>query len=384
MTKHIRAINVALPILFAGCSAFLSAQEPELAVGGDYAATTTYKAEVDKLAKPVVGKHCVGLVVGIISPEGREIYGYGKTSSKGKLPDGNSFFEIGSITKTFTSLILSKYIDENRLLENQPVQELLPSGKVKVPMRTRPVSLAHLATHSAGFPEMPSNFQSETTYSVDNLFAAVNKVRLISTPGSRWVYSNFGVGLLGYSLCLNSGMKYADLVKKEVLDPLGLKDTAITLNAEQNRRMVQPHSSVKRPVAPYKWKSDAMVAAGGLCASANDLLNYLAAQAGLRDSPLSAAMELSHAVRTTVDGRTRMGLAWFIDKESGFFYHGGETGGCSTYAGFDPKTQTCVVVLANTVSSDQIENIGYSLQKRFAGDRVNSLELESEFAEVAD
>src|SRR5438552_3667921 len=104
-------------------------------------------------------KQGVGIVVGVIESNGRRIVSYGALAKGDKRPlDGDTVFEIGSITKVFTSLLLSDMVQRGELALNDPIAKYLPSS-VKVPDRgSRAITLQDLSTHTSGLPRMPTNF----------------------------------------------------------------------------------------------------------------------------------------------------------------------------------------------------------------------------------
>ena len=98
----------------------------------------------------------VGIVVGIIDINGPRYYSYGKASlSRGQILDEHSVFEIGSITKVFTAIMLADMVSKNEVGLDDPIEQYLPD-KVSVPSRNNVhITLAHLATHTSGLPRMP-------------------------------------------------------------------------------------------------------------------------------------------------------------------------------------------------------------------------------------
>lgn len=324
-----------------------------------------HKEIVDKLVSTLIGNGVIGLTVGLANRNESAFFGYGQTANGGPLPDEHTMFEIGSVTKTFTGLVLAKAVLKKQLRLNQTVQQLMPSGKVSVPKKNKAITLEHLATHTSGLSFMPGNIKSLATYKEKDLYNFLNMANLFGVPGVAWQYSNLGSGLLGHSLSLHAKKCYSDMIKEEILEPLELHDTTISISEEQAQRIVQPHNRMKLAVPIMQWGSDALVGAGALRSSTKDMLQYAAAQAGIIDSSLAQAMALSQKARFSMGGSRKIGLAWFIEGKQGFYYHEGETDGCTAYLGFDPRRKTCVVVLANTLST-RIKDLGFALQKMMA------------------
>ena len=151
------------------------------------------RADVDALVQPLIdGEWCPGVVVGWVTPEESHVYGYGRFSAKdGRRPDGRTVFEIGSITKVFTSLLLAEEVNARRMSLDDPVQKYLPDS-VKMPQKgDRPITLQDLATHTSGLPRMPNNFHPKdpsnpyADYTVDRLYEFLNACQPVRAPARR-------------------------------------------------------------------------------------------------------------------------------------------------------------------------------------------------------
>src|SRR5262249_40930355 len=142
----------------------------------------------------------------------------------------NSIFEIGSITKTFTGLILSQMAEQGKVKLDDPVRELLPPGTVQKPAGAE-ITLLDLATQHSGLPRMPDNFNPGDVanpyadYHAANLYAFVAKHGVAKPNKPGFLYSNVGFGLLGQALSVRAAEPYPELLRLEVLDPLGMHDT---------------------------------------------------------------------------------------------------------------------------------------------------------------
>ena len=146
----------------------------------------------------------VGIVVGVIDPQGRRIVAYGSLDKGDPRPlNGDTIFEIGSVTKVFTSLLLSDMVQRGEVALADPVAKYLPP-EVKVPERGgRAITLVDLSTHTSGLPRMPSNFHPKdpanpyADYTAEQLFEFISSYQLTRDIGSQFEYSNLGGGLLG-------------------------------------------------------------------------------------------------------------------------------------------------------------------------------------------
>lgn len=311
----------------------------------------------------------VGIVIGIIDPAGRRIVAYGSLAKDDKRPlDGDTVFEIGSITKVFTSLLLSDMVQRGEVVLTDPVAKYLPP-EVKVPERGgKEITLEDLATHTSGLPRMPTNFAPKdqanpyADYSVEQMYQFISGYQLTRDIGSQYEYSNLGGGLLGHALARRAGMSYEELVESRICQPLGMKSTEITLTPELKARLAVGHNQALEPVA--NWDIPTLAGAGALRSTANDLLIFLAANLGYTKTPLAPAMAAMLKVRRpTGMPNVAVALAWHITTRDGeeLIWHNGGTGGYRTYIGFDPKKGIGVVALSNTSTGTGVDDIGQHL-----------------------
>jgi CubicO group peptidase (beta-lactamase class C family) len=303
-----------------------------------------------------VQRQGIGIVVGIIGPHERRVVAYGSLEKGNpRTLDGDTLFEIGSITKVFTALIAADMAQRSELKLDDPIAKYLPTN-VKVPERHgRQITLIDLATHTSGLPRMPENFRPKdpnnpyADYSVDALYSFLSSYELRRDTGIKYVYSNLGFGLLGLGLAQRAGMDYEQLVVKRICDPLGMSSTRITLSDTLRERFAEGHSSDLVTV-PH-WDINTMPGAGALRSTANDLLTFLAAMMNYSKNPLADAQKTTLAITRPTDWPFwATGLGWDIDTSGGseIISKGGDTAGFSTYIGYRPATGVGVVVLANT------------------------------------
>ena len=210
-----------------------------------YSTTSTNSSMNKEIPPPVksfilnqiVNKSKAAIVVGFIDPNGTRIFSFGNMSKAHNVPvNGNTFFDIGSITKTFTTLLLADMATQGVVNLTDPIEKYLPAS-VKVPeFRGHKITLENLASHTSGLPEWPSNIWLNNKVGVFNpnynetmLYQGLSNTTLTREPGSEFQYSSFGIGLLAHILSLKAGLPYEQLVKHRILDVLGMNDTKITL-----------------------------------------------------------------------------------------------------------------------------------------------------------
>ena len=307
-----------------------------------------------------------GIVVGVIRPDGsRQLISYNRPGTERKL-DGESVFEIGSITKTFTGILLAEMNARGEVRLDEPVADLLPAG-TRVPERNgKVITLEDLSTQSSGLPRLATNMpfadpaNPYADYSDSLLFAFLAGYALPRDIGTQYEYSNLGVGLLGNALARRAKKPYEDLVRERILAPLGMKDTRITLTPELRARVAQGHDAQGKPVP--LWDLNALQGAGALRSTANDMLTFLAANINGAPGTLGMGLIAARQSRRPAGAPVlTIGLGWHILTRNGLHvvWHNGGTGGYRTFAGFDPDRMIGVVVLTNAMSDN--DDIGFHI-----------------------
>jgi CubicO group peptidase (beta-lactamase class C family) len=299
----------------------------------------------------------VGTVVGVIEPSGRRIVVHGRSdAADGRALDGDTVFQIGSLTKVFTGLLLADMVQRGEVALDDPAQKYLPEG-VTMPQRGRSITLLDLSTHRSGLPSMPNNFRLDAdpnpieAYTADDLHAFLSSYVPAGAPGEKYQYSNLGVSLLGRLLGRRAGKEYEPLLRERVLAPLGLSSTAITVNASMASRLAPGHDRYLQRVDTWEMKT--LQASGSLRSTGNDLLDYLAAYLGYRDTPLKEAMRLQLSTRFPADGGPALGWAVRRIGNREIYTHEGGKEGYRCVAAFDVASRTGVVVLANARTDDR-------------------------------
>ncbi|MGP8200444.1 MAG: serine hydrolase domain-containing protein [Limisphaerales bacterium] len=314
---------------------------------------TLTEAEIQTMLQDNIGREPVGLVVGIADEHGRRVISYGKLDNgTDREVDGDTLFEIGSITKVFTALLLQDMVDRGEMKLDDPVQRYLPAS-VKMPTyQGRQITLLHLATHTSGLPrdvnnETPRSWRNPGEgYTVAQFYDFLSHCKLGRAPGTRQEYSNLGVALLGYVISLKAGKDYETLLEERICRPLGMDGTHITVPSEMRPRLAGGHCLPDRRVMGEDFSF--LPGAGGIHSTANDLLKFISAYAGLTPSPLRALMQEAEAYHALEDGTQRR-LAWWGNET--VFMHGGLTYGFSADLAFDCKKRRGVVVLSNCSNS---------------------------------
>src|ERR1041384_2652023 len=316
-----------------------------------------------------VAKKSVGIVVGLIDDKGSHIVAYGKPAlDSTQSVNGDSVFEIGSVTKTFTATLLADMVERSELNLDDPISKFLPAS-VKAPTHDgKEITLRQLSSQVSGLPRMPSNFSPKdqsnpyADYSVEQMYAFISSYTLTRDPGAQYGYSNLGVGLLGHILALRSRMDYETLVRTRVLQPLKMNDTAIEFTPGMRARLATGHNQTLKPVA--NWDIPTLAGAGALRSTVNDMLKYVAANLGLTKTPLAAAMQKTHQPQhETGTADLEVGLGWHILKkfDAEIVWDNGGGRGNSPICGVCKKERRGrgFVILSN--STNDIDDIGRHL-----------------------
>lgn len=318
------------------------------------------------LKERVEGKRAVGIVLATLEKGKTPVIATAGTSGSATPLDGNSVFEIGSVTKVFTTALLADMVRRHEVSLDDPISKYLPST-VRVPSRGgKQITLGDLATQSSGLPRLPTNLNPGNMtnpyadYTVQMMYDFLSGYELPRDIGSKFEYSNLGVGLLGHVLALRAKKSYEALLTERILLPLGMRDTRIVLTPAMKSRLAVGHDDLGKPVA--NWDLPTLAGAGALRSTVNDMVKFLAANFDSTTGPVSLALAHAHGpFRDTGNPGMRIGLAWMTLSSFGapLVWHNGQTGGYHSFLGYDPANARGVVILTN--SSNNIDDIGFHI-----------------------
>ena len=305
-----------------------------------------------------------GIVVGVLGPEGRRIVAGG--TGPGAKFDGGTLFEIGSITKVFTALILADMVNKGEVSLEDPAAKFLPPGH-RMPKRgDRQITLRDLSTHRSGLPRMADDMSSEddpdsafNDYTEAKLLAFLDRYQLTRDIGSKWEYSNIGVGLLGYLLARATGTDYATLLRQRITGPLGMNDTMVTVPPSRAAQLAPPFDAYMRTSKP--WSASVLTAAGDIRSSAADMLIFAHAVLDPK-SPIAPAMRTALSVRVpAMNGQVEQALGWLVmHPQPGreLLSHDGATGGYRAVLAIEPAKRRAVVALVNSAAEPSVTDLG--------------------------
>ncbi len=290
------------------------------------------------------------------------LYGFWKLAN-GKVPDANTVFEIGSVTKTFTATLLAEAVTSRHAKLDDPVAKFLPD--FSIPSRNgKRITLGNLADQHSGLPRLPTNIKPSdihnpyADYDAAKLKAFLADYTLPRDPGSAYEYSNLGFGLLGYALARQAHTTYGELLEKDLLQPLGMSTSGVKISKAMRAHLAVGHNETSK--ATENWDFNVLAGAGAIKSTGTDMLRYLEANMGRLKTPLYPAMQLAHTPRRGIGGNERVGLAWMTrhDKSGNVIWHNGMTGGYASFLGFTADRKRGVVILTNIQQS--VDDLGFA------------------------
>jgi len=334
--------------------------------------TDTLEEAIDEIANKYLE---VGMVIGIInSDQEKMIFSYGtKVRGTDDTPDENTVFDIGSMTKTFTSLLVAdSYL--NGGFTDDTVSHYLPENVTMPTLNGTPIRIVHLATHTSGLPRnpladgqiypIPDGYDEENPYEVytteDVYDYLTNYCTLLFEPGTFWEYSNTGYGLLGHLVGLVNNSTYRDVLQDKIFDELGMNRSSVFLTDDQLTNYSLGYNTDKENV-PYFVANDIFQGAGFIKSTLSDLFKYLEANMGMTETTLRSSMDLTHEPQLHQGSMGEQALAWFVqtlDDGQTIIYSGGNTIGHSSYIGFNKSASTGVIILTNDAMHGSQLNMG--------------------------
>lgn len=283
-----------------------------------------------------------------LGPDGKEL---GKYEYK---------YEIGSITKLFTTALMLKAVSQKRVELSDTIDKFLRIEKGYYP------TLRQLATHTAGYEkEYPFNIAAKviknqlsghenpyTDFDDQNLIMCV-KQNFKENAEFKFQYSNYDTALLGYVLSKVYRLNFKDLIEQFCIQELGIHHTSIAMD---NNNLLGYYNN-NEFIGKWKWNFfDGFLPTKSLVSTVGNLLKF----AAWNMSDNMGYLKSGHEVQVNTDKDYDMGYNWMIDKEKGYSYHAGHTGGFNTYLAIDEKTKTAVTVLSNYAYHEEsnVESIG--------------------------
>lgn len=370
---------------FSVCCSFFPL--PGLSSAGE--AQTHWKSAVDAHVQPYLEEQLVvGLTIGIIQGDVRSVHSYGVAdTTTGEPPNSQTGYEIGSITKVFTGLLLADLVSSGQLRLDQGMVSLLSRESPAPGESIKAITLRHLATHSSGLPRMPTNFRPADVqdpyadYDRDRLYAFLATHHREHPVETHWEYSNLASGLLGQLMADQQGQDFSSLLLQRICHPLSMLDTEIATPGSKPKRLATGHRSDLQPAHP--WHFTALAGAGAIRSNMRDMMNFAQFQLTLhqpdQESDLTeqGAIDLRKAARlawqihrpAAAPDQFAMGLGWLVARDGQTRFHNGQTGGFHSAIFINQPLQQALILLSNT-ATEQIDRLAEDLFKVVAGRQV--------------
>ena len=317
------------------------------------------RAEIESRVK---GEINPSIAVGIIDKDGHHYFSFGTKRMGGATVDEHTIYEIGSISKVFTGIMLAQQAKQGNMNLDDPIAEYLRG--VEIPSKNgEQITLGHLSDHTSALPRLPDNLDPAdpqnpyADYTEEQLYEFLEGHELRRKIGSQYEYSNLAQGLLGHILEKQADKSYEEMMIERIAQPLGMSETKINFDEHMRTKLAIGHNQGSEA---KNWDITVLAGAGGIRSSVHDMLLFLEANMGLKETDLYPAMQLSHTERHDKGG-THVGLGWHINKNKGetVIWHNGGTGGYRAFAGFNPAKNMGVVLLTN--STESVDDIGFHL-----------------------
>lgn len=329
-------------------------------------------SRIKSLADPYVeSETVVGLSIGVIKDGQATSVHMGKTATDRQAPNDDTVYEIGSVSKVFTGILLADAVNRGDVTLKQDAKDLLPPRVTMPKGKSREITLVDISTHRSGLPRLPDNMPNLNSknpyadYTSRLAYAFLSGHQLRREPGAKQEYSNFAVSLLGKLLCEKAGKSYDKLLLERIAGPLGMADTRVSLTGSMKARLATPYSSFGN--ADSNWDFADMPGAGGIRSTTSDMLKFAQACLDAPDNPTGKAMELAWEEHDTGGGgAAKMGLGWHFAGDGSTRWHNGQTGGYHSMVMVNRQLDSAVVVLTNTATGE-VDQLASQVIRMLAG-----------------
>jgi len=342
--------------------------------------------KIEEIIKKHVKKSKIpGISIGLIDENGTQFFNYGEIKKESGIePTPNTLFEIGSMTKTFTAILTVQLQNEGLLSLDDPIIKFLPEFAGS-DFEKNKITFYHLITHTSGLVEVPLReypkylikfvfrtskgkfFPPRYRLNTSSFLQEISQLKLKDNPGTKFRYSNSGVGLVGKILERVTNSTYEELIKSRILNVLSMHDTTITISENQKEKLATGYLLTGKEADPIHIP--AVASAGSICSTVSDLLKFLKVNLGLEQSSLSSTMEYCKSTRIDPSlsffnkstakllmgvQSTEIGLGWIVGnlKNIQIIQHSGGTEGFSTTMMMNLNKKTGIVVLTNAAFKD--------------------------------
>lgn len=310
----------------------------------------------------------ISIIVGLVSPNGTQVSSYGNISNSNPTKvDGNTIFDIASISKTFVATILEDMVNQGLVSLDDPVEKFMPRDNVTIPSYDgNKITLENLATHTSGMPDFPSGWIRNHSYTTQQVYDFISNTTLATKSGAKASYSDIGMGLLGHILSLRSGLSFDQLVKERILNLLDMDSTGIRicdskLSVPKNIESKYAQDHITGKEVGLEFVPETIQSAGSMYSSTNDMLKYLSVNLGLIQSKISDSIKETQSIRHPFGQSSEnkvledyVGSGWMVTTDFGkeVIWHTGSIDGFTSIIEFNPSKQIGVVVLCGCDYND--------------------------------
>ncbi len=329
---------------------------------------------IDSIANNYLKKpNTHALTIAIFDQNKYKAFNYGEIKdTTGVLPSDTTLYEIGSLTKVFTAILLADLVTREVVSLDDSIGKYLPDSVAANP-RIKQITFKQLANHTSGLPRVASNAEKVAGFDASNPYAFYKRSDLFDflknyeinpehTDG--YEYSNVGYGLLGELVSTINKKPYMQCVQEKILAPLKMTNTT-DKNAIGSKQVIPVHND--KGDATNVWSFDVMVGAGGLKSTARDLMALAIEQFKMPENQFQYALALTRQFTAFTPENTDIGLAWQMSMLDGmiYFHHSGITGGSSSFIGISPDTKSALVILSNT--AENVDSISKVILEKLMG-----------------
>ncbi|MDG1997208.1 MAG: serine hydrolase, partial [Emcibacteraceae bacterium] len=289
---------------------------------------------IDHINENITVGNYNSIIIATIDEDATNIYVFGEMiKGSNNKPNIDTFFEMSSISKTFLGSLVGILVERGQIKLSDPINKYLPKDVKISSVDDNEITILNLITHFSGLPYMPEDYENDdlSQYSVEDLWKSVNNFKPSRQAGQKWEYSTFGAGLLAQALAYHFDTDYQTMIQDEILTPLNMTETYLTLPQNKKHLFAQGHLPGNIPTSALV-NHGALYAGGSMITTTRDMIKYIKAHMGITKTKISAGLLLTHTLYTTNDN---MGLAWENTPGSNNRNHYGTGGGHRAYVGFN-------------------------------------------------
>jgi len=336
MNKPFLIFSILLIFSVAACKK----DEPIQSLITNNPMSTDLDKRINEIIAPYSEKSSTASVsIGVFKDNRISYYGYGETKKgNNTIPDSTTIYEIGSISKTFTALLMMDFLQSNSLNSDCPINNLLPASIPLLQYNGKPIQIKHLLNHTSGLPRLPEDFEPGYDpnnpykhYDSTKVYNYLKTFKLTKEPGTTWEYSNLGLAIAGLIMERQTQKSYEQLILEKISIPLGLEKTKITLNKTDSLNFATGYDSEGNQM-PYWDDFNAFKGAGAIRSNAKDLILY--GKSILYSESSVLKNQIDSCLKVTFDnGSKKQASGWICQTYDGteYFIHDGGTAGFNSY-----------------------------------------------------